>query len=491
MELFMKRASNHSPSSFGETVAVRLGRNVANVLYEHMRRGARFNEQMAFGLAASARTAEGAVFIVTELILPDKSDLCEQSAVGVCPIPEFQSMVYWRAYQTRKSIVEFHTHPGADVPHFSGIDDAHAHPNAEYICGKLPEPVTLIMVVGNNRFDAFDAVVYDRQLHQFREVDRIEVLGRPSELRKVGEPADAAEGEADGVFDRQELIPGWNQIGLERQRIGIVGAGGNGAPLFQTLVSIGAGRQGWIAIVDADLVEASNKPRIPYAVSEHCGTPKVTVAAQYAGRKSPATPVFPFPCKLDQKAVIDRLKAATVIFGCVDNDGGRKELNELAVRYGIPLIDLGCDIQTEGSQVVAGGQVRVVLPGENACLVCCRGFDASQAAIDQMDDIGRARRAAHGYVQNSTALATPSAANLNALTAQWAIAQSLALVNGEQFAKWDYLHFDQFTGQTIPASSKRRPECPCCGQNGFWGMGDPVETAKKRQPLLKKLLLNA
>ena len=94
------------------------------------------------------------------------------------------------------------------------------------------------MVVGNNRFDAFDGVAYDRHSRQFRQLDRFKVLGRPNELRFIGEPSDLP---ADGALDRQQRIPGWNQPELERQRIGVIGAGGIRAPLLQTLVSIGAG----------------------------------------------------------------------------------------------------------------------------------------------------------------------------------------------------------------------------------------------------------
>ena len=73
-------------------------------------------------------------------------------------------------------------------------------------------------------------------------------------------------------------------------------------------------------------------------------------------------------------------------------------------------------------------------------------------------------------------LAIPSVANLNGLTAQFAMAQFQALTNGEQFGSWDYLHFDQFTGRTIPAKSTRHKQCPVCGREGFLGAGDPTMT---------------
>jgi molybdopterin/thiamine biosynthesis adenylyltransferase len=471
----MRRTLDTIHSSFGREVTIRMGQGTAAALGQHMRQDDG-NEQMAFGLGRRARTAGGTVFLVGELILPDREDLSEQSCGGICPAHRFQSYVYLLAQHTGASIVEFHTHPGVGVPHFSGIDDANAHPNAEYIRRKLPDSVTLVLVVGNSRFDAFDSVAYDKQCGQFRQVDRLEVMGRPSTVHLIGEPSE--QWTADGRFDRQQRIPGWNQLGLERQRIGIIGAGGNGAWLLQTLVGIGAGRQGFIAIADHDVVDETNIPRLPYAYGEHVEIPKVSLAAQYAGSKSPRTPVFAFPCKFSGKPVLDRMKMATVLFYCGDNDGGRKETNEFSIRYGIPLIEMGCDIQA-GESVQAGGQIRVVLPGDDACLVCCGGYDPSQAVIDQLDDAGRSRQAAAGYVVGAEATATPSVANLNALTAQHAISAFLALVNGGDFSRWDYLHFDQFTGRTIPARSSRREECPLCGPEGCLMAGDPLEQPSK------------
>ncbi len=411
--------------------------------------------------------------------MPDAGDLSHQTAAGVCPSPSFQYYLYDQAYRSGQTIVEFHTHPGPDRPHFSGIDESHAYPNAEYIAGKFPEPVTLALIVGNDRFDSFDGVVYDRHRQHFRQLDRLELLGRPTITWTLGDPAGPSTSIADDTFDRQQRIPGWNQAALEDQRIAIVGAGGNGAPLLQSLVAIGAGKRGFIAIADHDLVENSNLPRIPYAHYGIIHTPKVAAATFYAATKSPSTPLYAFPCRFNEPPVLARFKMATVLFYCGDNDGGRKEVNQFAVRYGIPLIDLGCDIHVSDACVEAGGQVRLVLPGENACLLCSRAFDPAQAALDQMSDIARAEQAARGYVIGADANPTPSVANLNALTVQFALSQFLALVNGPQFAQWDYLHFDQFTGRTIPATTSRHDKCPVCGPTGCLTQADPTEQGRR------------
>lgn len=482
----MKRLKRNDPSSLGKETAVRMSQKTSRILSNHMQNDRR-KEQMAFAFGRHATTADGTMFLVNELFLPEGGDFATQTACGLNPSQDFLRNVYEHAYQTGQSIVEFHTHPGIGPPHFSDTDRHHGDINARFIAGEFPAPATLVMIVGNNIFDSFDGVVFDRHREQWRQLDRLEFLGKPTRTWTLGETDEPLTPWEDETFDRQRRIPGWNQEALERQRPGVIGAGGNGGPLIQSLLAIGTGLKGFFAVADHDLIEKSNLPRIPYANRLHIGVPKVTAAAVYAGQKSPSTPFYGFPCKFEEKAVQDRFKAATVLFYCGDNDGGRKGANAFSTRYGIPLIDLGCDIQVSDEQVEAGGQVRLVLPGENACLTCCRGYDPAQAAIDQMGHAERAQQAARGYVIGADAQATPSVANLNGSTVQFAISQFLALVNGSEFARWDYLHFDQFTGQTIPAVSSQHEQCPTCGPSGVLMKGDSPKRRQRSRTVIPPL----
>ncbi len=103
-----------------ETV-LRMSRTIASTLAAHMRQDSH-NEQMAFGLAKQVDTVDGTEFLLDELLLPGPEDLASQSAGGICPTRSCQGVVYLLAQQARKSIVEFHTHPGPGRPHFSSTD---------------------------------------------------------------------------------------------------------------------------------------------------------------------------------------------------------------------------------------------------------------------------------------------------------------------------------------------------------------------------------
>jgi molybdopterin/thiamine biosynthesis adenylyltransferase len=480
----MNRLIDPKSSALGRSVILRIDRSSFDLLKKHLQQDST-QEQCAYALFSQARTADGTVLIVRDLFLPEPDDLSVQNAVRVAPTRHFQATVYLIAQAGNLGILDFHTHTTSGAVAFSGIDETHAQESADYLCEKFAPPITQAMVVFNQDLTAHDAVVFDRSLSDFRQIEALEITGRGSDIRLTDRSGESPE-TIDPQYDRQIRIPGWNQTQIARHRIAIVGAGGNGAQLFQSLVALGGGTEGWIALIDPDRIENSNLPRIPYAEACHVGSPKVTVAAAYASRKNPHTRIFPYPCSVTDKAVQDRIKGATVLFGAGDHDGVRKVCNELAVRYNIPYIDLGCDIQLSGEETLAGGQVRVIIPGTNACLVCCQGFDASQAATELMNEANAFDHMAQGYVRGSSADPVPSVTNLNGMTAQYALNAFLALIHGAPFGAWDILHFDWLSGKTLVAQSTPRESCPLCGTNGQLNLGDQEPPTVKIEPKFEK-----
>jgi molybdopterin/thiamine biosynthesis adenylyltransferase len=466
----MKRQDNTKYSTLGREVRIRMARPLFDRLASHLCQEPS-QEQFAFGLCSHAKAADGTILIARYLFLPGRNELAEQSGGGVAPTRDFQVMVYSLAEQLSLTILDIHTHPHQSVPRFSKFDENQSAENAQYICSRFLQPITHAKIVFDPHVLTHDAVVFDRSLRAFRSVSHLEILGRDTEIRIRGE-AQRADASRDPRYCRQTMVPGWDQTTIRRQKIAIVGVGGNGAQILQTLIGIGAGTEGWIAVIDPDTIEASNLPRIPYAYPEHIGSPKVTVAARYTGRKNPDAILYPYPCSVTADAATERIAGATLIIGAGDGEGVRKVCNELAVRYQIPYIDLGCDISVDEGKVAAGGQVRVVVPGSNACLVCCGGYDPGEAAVQLMDDYRKVDHAAHGYVRGHQADATPSVANLNATTAQLGMAAFLALIHGEKFGDWDYAHYDQLSAKTLVAHTTRRQACPLCGIHGLLAQGD-------------------
>lgn len=471
---------------FYEESTLRFRQKEFDALKHHMTKD-KENENFAFGFGKVEQTSNGTLVIVNEILIPDAKDLKTQNSCAVTPSRHFQDFAYFHAQQTGQSIIDIHNHPGKGKPVFSSTDELHGTKNAHAITTNFSESVTLVMLVGNVDFDEFDAVIWDRDCSTFRSLHRLEIVGRPSDIYSFNEPVLKNQKEDQETYDRQLLIPGWNQKNIAKHRVAVVGLGGNGANLVVSLVGMGAASEGGVVFIDHDEIETSNLPRIPYATPEDVGMAKVEAAAQYAKVKNPQINVEAVHAKTDSDAAQEALKAATVIFGCVDNDGTRLILNETAVRYSIPYIDLGCDIQRFDDRVVVGGQVRIILPGQNACLVCCGGFDPAAASADLMEEASKKRQASHGYVRNSEDTATPSIASLNGVTAQLAITQFLALANGEQFGTWDFVNFDQSTLQFLTAKSNQRLDCPCCGAGGYLGQGAPAKKQEDTEVVLTEI----
>jgi molybdopterin/thiamine biosynthesis adenylyltransferase len=461
--------SSHAPTS-----SVRFGRQLWEQLRSHLQQDPNV-EQFAFALASQAATPGGKVLIVKDLLLPDEDDLQWQSAGGVTPTPSFQGYAYLLARELGLSIIDIHTHTHRGLPHFSSIDHAESEANAHYINQHFEPPITHGLIVFGNDVQSHDGMVLDRATRTYQPLDRIDVLGRGMEIHSTAESI-IQSGPIEEIYDRQARIPDWNQRRLAQLHLSIGGIGGNGSQLLQSLVGLGACRNGSLTLIDPQLIDSSNLPRIPYAFAEDVGSPKITVAAQYSCQKSPGTPVHAFHCSVAEPIVLPNLCGSHLLYGASDNDGVREILNEVAVRCLIPLIDMGCDLQlNDAGEYVGGGQVRIVIPGETACLVCTNGIDLAQAAIDLMDKSSRAQHAAQGYLVGAEQVATPSVNTLNSITAQMALNALLSLVQGATFGSWDYAHFDQRTGQIMTARTKPRASCPVCGKHGFLAAGFPQQ----------------
>lgn len=464
-------------------VVVRFVGSMFNVLAEHVRADPA-REQFAFVLALPVVTDDGVLLLVQQVLLPEPDDLAVQTAACVEPGPDFQATAYLLAAQRGLVILDVHTHVTDAPPRLSSVDRDVGTVNARYISGRLPPSATLGLLVFNRTLSAFDGMLFDRGRAVFTPISELQTGG-------VGLTLHSTAGETPGAGDcyaRQRLVPGWNQAALERLRIGIAGVGGHGAQLLQMLVSIGASSASWIAGVDPDVLEPSNLPRIPFATQEDVGKPKVEVAAGFVRRKNPAATFHPCPWSVADPAARARLRGADVLFGCGDNDGVRLVLNELALRYGIPLIDLGADIHMTGDAVEAGGQVRVVVPGTTACLVCSEAFDPAQATLDLLSGDDRRVYRQRGYLIGSEQESAPSVAVLNALVVQHAVTALLALVHSGPFVQHDYRRLDWLTGSTITARAARRDDCPACGSAGFLLAGaPPAPAARSQEPVWRAL----
>ncbi len=428
------------------------------------------DETMAYALCSMSKSPNTDVFICNKLIIPDENEISNQSGASIQPKKAFQANVRWIAYELGLTVIDIHTHPFSTKPCFSGIDTDYGKRNATDITQKFPEPATMGMIVFGEGIQHYDACIWNRRRRAFEEINRIEIHGSPI---TVIPKEQVISGSKKGIYARHEIIPNWNQELLEDMKVFVCGLGGNGSLIFESLAALGIGkRNGWIKACDPDVLEDSNLPRIPYAFPDDVGRPKSDIAEDYAIRKDPNLNVRCYRHVISNMYMTKLASQANLIINAVDNDGARKNVNNIAARYMIPLIDVGTEIIPEDDTYSSIGQVQVFIPEKTGCLLCSGLIDPAQAAIDNMSDEGKKSHAQVGYVRGTNETPTPSVLHLNGVLSHIAISQALRLVFGESVIGKEFLHYNRQNYQITSAALHVSSECPICGDSGNLSEGD-------------------
>ncbi|ELA08259.1 UBA/THIF-type NAD/FAD binding protein [Moraxella macacae 0408225] len=148
-------------------------------------------------------------------------------------------------------------------------------------------------------------------------------------------------------YARQILLDGWDidaQVRLKNACVLIVGAGGLGCPLAETLVRAGAGM---VYIVDDDCIDESNLQRQSLFTPSDVGQSKAWVAQQKLQQINDFCQIFAYQTRLtlDTYQQIDffhlQSKNSTnryLICDCTDNFTARDHINQIAVGLKLPLL---------------------------------------------------------------------------------------------------------------------------------------------------------
>jgi molybdopterin/thiamine biosynthesis adenylyltransferase len=262
-------------------------------------------------------------------------------------------------------------------------------------------------------------------------------------------------------FDRQIRLFG--QAGQERiseQRVAIVGLGGLGSHIAQSLAYLGVGS---VTLIDHDRVSQSNLNRLVGATPEDAATQrlKVEVAERMIRAVAPDTEILAIPETVRTRAALATLRSSGTIFGAVDNDGARLVLTEVAAAYEITLIDAASQImEANAGTVPFGGRVIVARPGR-LCLLCAGELDPEQAKVELEPVETRAIRDAHGYGLGPE-VPTPAVVSVNGVVSNLAVTEFVALVTGLR-EPVEYSHYKGHEGKVlVRAMAGRSAECFTC-----------------------------
>jgi hypothetical protein len=381
--------------------------------------GAAPSESGAFALLhAVTRGSE------TRLVLGDPIDVgisWEQQGPDVLePTGAMISAAVSAAQRRRSGLAFIHTHPLDAAPLQLSPIDMHTTRRLGAAFAELLDGPFVSVVIGRA---GWAGVEY--QKGRLTPLRRICIAGRRLEIH-----GDVGTHEHEALDDRQQRALGSSGNALLRGlRVGVVGVGGLGAPLAETLARMGVGS---LTLIDDDMLELSNVRRV-FAVTRddaERARSKVEAVAAGLGRLGVGTSVRAVHGDIRNPQIQEQLLNCDVLFSATDTHSSRAAMTELAVRGCCVMIDLGVRVGIRG-----GGELdsllferRIQLP-DGPCLWCWGRLDAHRIRVELMSAFERDALLAEGYVTGIAGEPEPSVAALTVCAAGAGAAALLGLVS--------------------------------------------------------------
>ncbi len=160
------------------------------------------------------------------------------------------------------------------------------------------------------------------------------------------------------IYDRQRLIPGWDQDKLSKAKVAVIGAGALGNHVCLGLIGLGIGT---IKIYDFDKIEPHNLNRQSLFCEEDIGENKAETLAKRLKERNSTITILGINQKIEEETIEIIIREVDLIIDCVDLIYVRRILNRYCLWRDIPLIHGG--ISWKGGQ--AG-----ILTRETPCINC-------------------------------------------------------------------------------------------------------------------------
>lgn len=410
-------------------------------------------EQGAALFATNIGKNQDNIFLVREILPIPECDMVYQHATGRRLKASAFMKLAEKAYSQGLSLIMAHSHPGA-LNTFSAIDDRNENammPRLLMLTEEKTPHGTLVMD-SKGRMNARCWVPGESSP---TPIDWIYVVGRPIlkiPTSSIGQvvPVDI------NVYDRQVKMFGQEgQILLAKSSVTIIGAGGTGSVVGNQLAYLGVRD---FVIMDKDLVEDSNLNRLLGAFPKDVGKHKVDVLANTIMKINPETNVKSFKVNLQADNIPYEMLESQVIFLCTDSMISRAIVNDISLKYLIPVIDIGVGINADkGTVASAGGKVYLSIPGM-ACLQCLKRINAETLLKEQMAIDERHR----GYVQGHD-IKRPSVISLNSLIASQAVTTFIDLITGCLGNEISFVKcYDMMEGDLLTMDVQKETSCRYC-----------------------------
>ena len=428
-------------------------------------------EWAGYLLCGRAQTERGEVLLGIEWHPVPREYEIRDTRHGFSWHPDFDVEMLNRAQRGALSCVVIHHH-GGSRPALSSTDLSTMESLMPFLSEEAPGRPHVFAVLGDH---SIAGSAYRDGL-PWADLDGLRVGGGSLvDWLSAASPRHAAEpGERHDRLIRGFGARAYAQ--LARATVGVVGCGGGGSHVVQQLAYLGIGT---LVVIDPDRVEESNLSRLVGARSSShsrtmldrllrrptgdVGSWKVDVMSRLVAQIPGATELHAYPERFPTQSTVNALRSCDAIVACVDGLHVRDDLNRLAKRYLIPLLDVGVEIVPgKGSaayvEAISGRVTKVLADGP--CLRC-------QGLIDDAKLTAERGNRPPGYTGPVRA-PDPAVVTLNGILASIAATEVLQLLTGFAGGKgpncgWIY---DGLSG-TVERSEKPYRGClACIGERG-------------------------
>lgn len=294
--------------------------------------------------------------------------------------------------------------------------------------------------------------------------------------------------EEEGEHHRQILMLGAaGQARLRQLRVGVIGLGGVGSLIVQSLAHLGIGQ---LLLADPERVELSNlsrvvgarrwdarwpwsHPRMPMWVrtlAQRLSARKTSIARRMIRRISPATRVDVYHANIAQAKIASAFRDCDFLFLAADSAQSRLLFNALVHQYYVPGIQIGSKVVpgSDGSLQQAFSVIRRVWPGFG-CLWCAGLIPAERLAWEAKSE--REQREQHYGVTEPD----PSVITLNSIGAGHAVNEflfsTLNLRMSDADTAWWARSFDHVRGRILEDHARPDQSCSECGSSDASRLG--------------------
>lgn len=390
------------------------------------------------GMATSARSRR---LLVREVV-------CAEDGVSYVPgkrgyrqlTGEFVTHLIRRSKDEKLIYLAVHNHGGSDSVSFSATDlDSHER-GYPTLLGLTGLPVGAVVLA--ERAVAGDVWLPDGSRHPLSRT--VIVGGSPATLTPGPQQASPA---VQGRYNRQSLLYGEaGQRVLGQAKVAIVGAGGVGMLLVQTLSRLGVGT---LVVIDPDRVDPTNLPRLPEAtradamewldragrrpvfrtVARRFARHKVQVARRIARRANDAIAVEAIIGDVADDHTARLVTDCDFVFLAADTMLARDVVNQIAYQFLIPTAQVGSKVVADSGT----GQIHDIfsavrtLGNRPGCLRCNGLIDLRRLG---QESVGNPEQVKNQQYVNEPEVHAPSVITLNAVGAGWAADQFMQYMVG-------------------------------------------------------------